>query len=254
MKNIDENNSKIFVNNIEQGFSLYKRAVEAKTPQNKIKLSKKAEDNLCKSVNIAEKLKLKEKIPLIYEYLTNIQILIAINLYLLKDVKESVIYFKKALESNEKSDSKDKNEKFALIYTQLASISKQIQQFDLSIKYMDSALNYAKNLSENEYLEYLYEANQIYILGLDVKKVKNTFSEMLKMVNKSHNLKLTAKIYFDYARYLFEVEKKYKEAKNLLEKSKELFEKVKDEFGIDVVNNFINSNFDSIGNPIIKKN
>ncbi|MHA1338388.1 MAG: hypothetical protein ACTSRZ_00620 [Promethearchaeota archaeon] len=246
---------KIYLNNIEESFSLYKRALSAKTPQNKIKLARKAEESLNIAIKYANKLKLKDKLPLIYEYITKIHILIAFSFYALKKIKDSVLAWKKAIESNEKSvNNLDKKERFALIYFQLATISSQIQQFDSAMKYADLALNYAKKLNDKDYLEYLYELNQIYIKGLNVKKVKLNFKQLLKLCEKNSTpLHLKAKIYFDYARYLFEVDKKYSECREFLDKSKNIFEILKEDYGVKVVQEYIASKFDQDNKPIMTK-
>lgn len=241
-----------YANLINEGIQLYKRCLEAQTPKNKIKFAEKALSNLTKAVSYAKDLNYKDKISLLYEYITHINIIIGISHSELKDTEREVHFLNAALKSNmNATKNATQKERNILILSELAQISSRINQSELAINYANRALSEAKSLKPEEYLEYLISLNPIFIKGLDVQKVKSNYNNMVKLVKRSDNKQLKAQIYFDYSRYLFEVEKKYDDAKEYLEKVKTIYNSLGNTSALKFTEEYYNSKFDPNGKPIL---
>lgn len=243
-----------YANLINEGIQLYKRCLEAQTPKNKIKFAEKSLNNLTKAVSYAKDLNLKDKISVIYEYITHLNIIIGISYSELKDTEREIHFLNAALKSNTNATKNaTQKERNILILSELAHISSRVNQFELAINYANRALSEAKSLKPEDYLEYLITLNPIFIKGLDVQKVKSNYTNMVKLVKHSDNKQLKAQIYFDYSRYLYEVEKKYNDAKEYLEKVKSIYISLGNTPALKLVEEYYNSKFDSNGKPFLKK-
>ena len=242
---------KAYVRLIEEGFSYYKRCLDAKSSKNKISHGKKALKSLEKAVEIAQKLKLKTKIELINDYLSQLNMILAISHSDQKDPSKIILYFQSALKYNLKTPKGSKqNERAAIISVELAKLCLMTKNVKLAIKYAESANNVAKQLGNEDFLDILMEINPIYIQALSLKHVESSYKNMLKLAKKSKRKEIKAEVYFRYGKYSFEIRQKYSDSKLYLEKSITLYGVIHKIANQKFVEGFLNSHFDKDGNPI----
>jgi tetratricopeptide (TPR) repeat protein len=242
---------KAYVRLVEEGSSFFKRAMDAKTPKNKISLAEKAIKSFETTIETAKKIDLKAKIPILYEYITQLNMMIAVAYLDLKTVDKCITAFNLALISNKSAGTGSKQtERFAYIFAELAKISARIEQIKMATSYANQSLGYAKDLGTDDYLDLLVDLHPLYIKALDINKVEANYHQMVKLAKRTERKKIKAQIYFDYGQYLFDVKKDYKESREYLKKVISLFEAMHVP-ELNIIQNYYDSKFDKDGNPII---
>ncbi|MBD3352956.1 MAG: hypothetical protein GF364_15850 [Candidatus Lokiarchaeota archaeon] len=241
---------KMYLNMVEDGLNYYKRSFEAKTPKIKIKHAKKSLKKLTRAVISGKKLKLKDKIPFLYETITQLNILIATSYGQLGELEDLVKYLKDGLISNNNSPTnKKKYQRDAFMLVELAKIANQINQIETALEYANKALKITKKLDTEDHIDILLDLNPIFIQALEVNDVHSNFKSLVKLAKKTKRKEVKGEIYFRYARYLFEVKKKYSKCKSFLKKARKIFSSTNHLNTVKLIDDFLKIKFDKDGNP-----
>lgn len=242
---------RLYLSMVEEGISYYKRCLDASTSKNKARLAKKSLEALNRALVEAKKLDFNEKAAYLYEYITHINMIIAVEYLEINKLDKSVEFLNSALSYNKRSPKNDvQKERTAIIYSQLALIAHRIKQHEKAISLGSQALDAAKKTEEKLHLDLLIKLNPVFIDGLDVKQVKSNYKRMVKLVEKLDNEQLRPKIYYEYAKFLFEVDKKYKKAKKYLKKAKSHYNKTGEINAVKFLTQWENEHFSEDGKPI----
>jgi tetratricopeptide (TPR) repeat protein len=239
---------------IEKGTSYFKRCIESKTDKNKIKFGKKSIESFKKALNAAKKLKLKKKIPIIYEYLTQLNSIIAVSNAGLKKNDEAIVYFRNALFENKNSGKNNTQKEInAYILNEIGKLYNELKDIKNAKSYSLQAISAAKETTDENLLDFYIELNPIFVNALDLNQINNNYRSMVKLAKRSKRKKVKAQVYFDYARYLFLIKKDYAGTKDYLRKSKTIYNAIHLTGMVKLVENFYESKFDREGNPIPEK-
>lgn len=239
---------------IEKGTSYFKRCIESKTDKNKIKFGKKSVESFKKALNTAKKLKLTKKIPIIHEYLTQIDSIIAVSNVGLKKTDEAILFFKNALFENKNvGKNKTQLEIKAYLLNEIGKLYNKLKDIKNAKFYALQAISAAKETTADNLLDFYIELNHIFIDALDLNQININYRNMIKLAKRSKRKKIKAQVYFDYARYLLVIKKDYTNAKEYLRKSKTIYNVINLPGMVKLVENFYESEFDQEGNPVIKK-
>lgn len=242
---------KLYLTMVEDGISYYKRALDASTSKNKARLAKKSLEALKRALHEAKKLDLDEKVDYLYEYITHVHMIIAVEYHEINKLDKAVEFLNKALSYNKRAPKNDvRKERAAIILSQLAFIAFRIKQYDRAMSMASGALDAARKIKDDMRLDLLIKLNPIFIEGLDVKQVKKNYKKMVKLAKKSDDQGRRGKIYFEYAKYLFEVDKKYKKCKKYLDKAMSIFDDLGEINAAKFLSQWENQHFDDDGKPI----
>ena len=239
---------------VEKGTSYFKRCIESKSDKNKIKFGKKSVESFKKALNTAKKLKLKKKIPLIHEYLTQINSIIAVSNVGLKKKEEAIVFFKNALFENKNvGENKTQKEIKAYLLNEIGKLYNQLKDIKNAKSYSLQAISAAKETTDDNLLDFYIELNGIFLDALDLHQININYRNMVKLAKRSKRKKIKAQVYFDYARYLLVIKKDYTGAKEYIRKSKTIYNALNLPTMVKIVKNFYDSKFNQEGNPILKE-
>ncbi|MHA1821381.1 MAG: hypothetical protein ACTSU2_05730 [Promethearchaeota archaeon] len=244
---------KAYSNMIDQGVSYFKRCLDAKTPKNKISHAEKSLKYFKKAEAIARKLKIEDKIAIMYEYITQLYSIIAISNLQMKKLPETIDFFNKALKANKKTkDNKNKFEREAFMLNELAKLSARIN-LSAAVNYANRALSLLKKLDDNDKLDLLIDLNPVFYKALEPGKIYNNYKLMIKLVKKTGDKPKKAAIYFEYAKFLFEVKNKYNDALEYLNKAKTIYNAIHEYQASGIVEQYIKEHFDNDNRAIKDK-
>jgi tetratricopeptide (TPR) repeat protein len=223
-------NEKRFNNYVQVGISKYDKAVEAKSTKNTIKLADLSIENMRNALQLAKIVNKKEKEPYLWEYITLCEALKGMTYYEGKDLKEAIVQFNLARESNKKTL---KNQETIIrdlyLLEKLVNIASLQQNWgaadNISQLIYGSALK-VKELQKK--IDYLVKIKNIFIESKNLSYIKKCYSKLIKLCNNEDSDldKSKATIYSDYARFLEIVMKKKKKAAEFYDLAIELFKKL----------------------------
>ncbi|MHA1728990.1 MAG: hypothetical protein ACTSWY_09685 [Promethearchaeota archaeon] len=239
---------------VEKGTTYFKRCLDAKTHKNRISLGKKALISFRRALSAAKELNIKRNIPLIFEYLTQINSIIAASNYELKELVKAIKYYRDALFVNKSAKKNSaQRERVAYINGEMAKIFSKNKQMEKAKLCAFQAFSAAKKLDDNDTLLDLYiDLNPIFIKSLDIKRINSNYLNMIKLARRTKRKKTKAQVYFDFARYLFVIKKDYSGSKEYLQKAKTLFEILHLEDSARIVEVYYNSKFNKNNDPILE--
>ncbi len=246
-----------YIKFIEEGSKYYKKCLEAKSAKNIISHGKKAIKGFEKAIITAKKINQKDinkKLSIIYEYITQINSLIAVSYGESDNLDDSIHFLTEAIASNKKATSGNAQiERNAFLIGELAKLYSRKNNSKMALSYASQALSLGKNLKNDDLIELYVDLNPVFIKSLDIKKIESNFKAMIKLAKRSKMKKTKAEIYFDYSRYLFEVKQNYIESKKYLDKVKTLYKVLKMSEAEKIVQKYYKTKFDPEGKPIINE-
>lgn len=214
---------------IQDGISGYKRAIEAKTVKNTIKLANSCIDKLEKAIELTKIIGNEERNQYIYEYIT-LSIALIGNTYILnKDLLHAIEQFQLALENNQKTLGNEETHVRELYFlSKLMNIAELQENWRIADKYAIRMYPIAKKLEDSEKaMDYFKEIKNVFIKSKNLDMINNSYAQLLKICKKSKGFekrKLSiADVYADYANYLEIVLKKKKKAISYFNQAKKLF-------------------------------
>ncbi|UYP45093.1 hypothetical protein NEF87_001378 [Candidatus Lokiarchaeum ossiferum] len=217
---------------IQDGISSYKRAIEAKTVKNTVKLAQSCIDKLEKAVQLTKIIGNEERNPYIYEYITLSSALIGNTYITNKDLLNAIEQFQSALENNKKTlGNEETNIRELYFLSKLMNIAELQENWRIADKYAIRMYPIAKKLEDSEKaMDYFTEIKDVFIKSKNLDMINNSYTQLLKICKKSkgfEKLKLSiAEIYSDYANYLEVVLNKKKKAKSYFRQAKDLFSEI----------------------------
>jgi tetratricopeptide (TPR) repeat protein len=207
----------------KEGMDKYEKALEAKSPQNKIKHATAAIKEMKTAIQLAEIIGKKDKIAYLEEYIVLSESLIAEMEYENKKLKEAIEGFNRALEHNQKTLMNQETWIRELYITdKLMRIAKMQENWSAADNFAIRIYEAAKRvLDVPKRIDYLNRIKNVFIESKNLDWINKTYEEMLKTLKKVDGdvKKTKAAVYCDYGKYLHVVLKKEKKAKELVEEA-----------------------------------
>jgi len=219
---------------VDDATAIYKRATEAKSSKNIIRLANKTLKTIEQAIKLAPIIKAKEKIPYLNEFITLSHALIAEAHYSNKDLKSAVESFNIAQNSNKTTlGNQETYIRDCYILSRLMEIAKLQENWRIADKFAQKIFYSSKKLEIShslKALKYLKKIKDVFIDAKNLDFINKSYSEMLKICKKKEILKeepkVAAEIYDDYAKYLYIVLKKTKSAVKYYKKAESILEEL----------------------------
>ena len=229
-------NEQRFNNYVTDAMAIYNRATEAKSSKNIIRLANKTLKIIDQAIKLAPIIDAKEKMGYLNEFVTLSHALIAEAHYNNKDLISSIESFNFARQANINTlKNQETFTRDCYILSRLMGIGKLQENWRIADKFAQKIFFSAKKLEDSaKSLKYLIRIKDVFIESKNLDFINKSYSEMLKICKKKEimkeNPKTVAEIYEDYAKYLYIVLKKGKNAVKYYSKAKKIFE------GLDLKN------------------
>ena len=225
-------NEQRFNNYVTDAMAIYNRATEAKSSKNIVRLATKTLKTINQAIDLAPIIKAKEKIGYLNEFVTLSHALIAEAHYNNKDLKSAIESFNIAQKSNKNTlGNQETYVRDCYILSRLMDIGKLQENWKIADKFAQKIFFSAKKLENSmKALKYYIKIRDVFIESKNLDFINKSYSEMLKICKKKEtvkeNPKIVAEIYDDYAKYLYVVLKKTKNAVKYYKKAVLLLEEL----------------------------
>jgi len=221
-----------FNNYVTDAIAIYNRATEAKSSKNIIRLANKTLKTINQAIDLAPIIKAKEKIPYLTEFVALSHALIAEAHYNNKDLKSAIESFNIAQKSNKNTlGNQETYIRDCYILSRLMDIGKLQENWKIADKFAQKIFFSAKKLENSmKALKYLIKIRDVFIESKNLDFINKSYSEMLKICKKKEFIKENqinvAEVYDDYAKYLYLVLKKTKNAVKYYKKAELLLKEL----------------------------
>ncbi len=223
-------NEQRFNNFVTDAMAIYNRATEAKSSKNIIRLATKTLKIINQAIDLAPIIKAKEKIPYLTEFVTLSHALIAEAHYNNKDLKSAIESFNIAQKSNKNTlGNQETYIRDCYILSRLLDITKLQENWRIADKFAQKIFFSSKKLEDSmKALKYYIKIRDVFIESKNLDFINKSYSEMLKICKKKEtvkeNPKIVAETYDNYAKYLYIVLKKSKNAIKYYKKAELILE------------------------------
>jgi len=218
-----------FNNYVKNAVAIYNRATEAKSSKNIIRLANKTLKTAEQAIKLAPIIKAKDKIGYLNEFVTLSHALIAEAHYNNKDLKSAIESFSLAQKTNKNTlGNQETYIRECYILSKLMDIGKLQENWRIADNFAQKIF-FSSNKLENstKALKYYIRIKDVFIENKNLDFINKSYSEMLKICKKKdfakENPKKVAEVYDDYAKYLYIVLKKEKNAVKYYTKAEDIF-------------------------------